>query len=432
MGHHPPSPRGTEVRIVHPLRAVLRAVVRAPGLLRVSPALASFLTRYLLEFPVAEVGGMTFVHSHLPPIDSDAYARFVKLHLRDRIGGPSHAQVAVTARCPQRCPVCYNRDRTGVELDTAEIARVIEDLVSSGAVWIGLTGGEPLLVPELPELVAIGRGRAAMKLFTTGMGATRDLASKLAGAGLSSVSVSLDHWEEAEHDRGRGFPGAWRAAIEGVRTFLATGRLHVGISAVLPRDSMQRPPDIDQLLAFCESLHVHELWLSETKPAVASLWHPALVATEEDRKAVVAYQDRWNERVRRSKRGVTLNYLGHFEGGERFGCNAGRKMVYVDAFGEVSPCVFAPLSFGNVRDGDGGLAKILARMERRFPTEDRCFINRNWPLLERISNGVLPLTVRQSETLVDSVTFRPLSAFNRRYYPARDRRRPEQPEGRTE
>ncbi len=430
MVHHPPSPRGIDVAVVHPLRVALQALIRAPGLLRVRPALASFLTRYMFEFPVTEAGGAMFVHSHLPPIDSDACARFVKLHLVDRIGGPSHAQVAVTARCPQRCPVCYNRDRKGTELDTAEVAGVIEDLVSSGAVWIGLTGGEPLLLPELPELVAIGRGRAAMKLFTTGMGATPALASKLARAGLSSVSVSLDHWDEAEHDRGRGFPGAWRAAIDGIRTFLATGKLHVGVSAVLPRASMQRPSDIDGLLAFCESLHVHELWLSETKPAVPSLWHHALVATEEDRKAVVAYQDRWNERVRRSKRGVTLNYLGHFEGGERFGCNAGRKMVYVDAFGEVSPCVFAPLSFGNVRDA-GGLSAILARMERRFPTEDRCFVNRNWPLLERISTGVLPLTLRQSETLMDSVTFRPFSEFNRRYYTARSRRHPDQAAGHT-
>ena len=293
---------------------------------------------------------------------------------------PSHAQVAVTHACPQRCAVCYNRDRNGTPLDAREVRAAIGDLIDAGVVWLGLTGGEPLLRRDLPELVALGGGRCEMKLFTTGMGVTPRVAEELADAGLGSVSVSIDHWDESVHDEGRGYPGAWRAAVGAIETFLATGRLHVGVSAVLPRDALRGTEAVEQLLAFAGTLGVHEVWLSETKPALASLWDSALVLTEDERRAVAEFQDRWNARVRRERHGVTLNFLGHFEGAEQFGCNAGRKMVYVDPFGEVSPCVFLPCSLGNVRERP--LRDIIADMWRRFPSEDRCFANRNWPLVK--------------------------------------------------
>jgi MoaA/NifB/PqqE/SkfB family radical SAM enzyme len=404
-------------RPVGPLTALVRTLAAAPAVLRVPPRLSAFLARYLSTFPLVDVGGRLVLHSHLPALDSPAYARFVRLHLLDRIEGPSHAQVAVTHACPQRCPVCYNRDRGGDPLHVDEIRRVIEDLIGAGVTWLGLTGGEPLLRRELTALVALGRGRAEMKLFTTGMGATRQRAEELADAGLGSVSVSLDHCDEAANDAGRGYPGAWRAAVSAIDAFLATGRLHVGISAVLPRDALQGSGAIGRLLELAGRLGVHELWLSEAKPAVPSLWDPALVLPEEERLAVAAFQDRWNARVRREKRGVTLNYLGHFEGAGQFGCNAGRKMVYVDPFGDVGPCVFLPCSAGNVRERP--LGEILGDMWRRFPSGDRCFANQNWAVLRDCSGGVLPMPPARTAAMLDRIERRPLSAFNDRYYGAR-------------
>ncbi|RPJ66890.1 MAG: radical SAM protein [Acidobacteria bacterium] len=402
------------MRFVHPLVALARALVAAPRLLSVRPSLNAFLAGYFRKFPVSEVGGRLILHSHLPPIDSPAYARFVRLHLVERRQAPSHAQVAVTAACPQRCLVCYNRDRQGVALDPLELRRVVSGLVESGVVWLGLTGGEPLLRPDLPDLVALARGRCAVKLFTTGMGVTKELARSLRNAGLFSVSVSIDHWDAVIHDRGRGFPGAWRHAVEAVKDFLEAGGLHVGISAVLPREMICRTDVIERVLAFAQELGVDELWLSEAKPAVASLFDEKLVLAEDERRAIADWQDRWNDRVRRAGRGVILNYLGHFEGAEHFGCNAGRKMIYVDPFGEVSPCVFTPFSLGNVRERP--LADLVADMWRRFPTEGRCFMNRNWPLVAAASGGRLPLTRDASLAMLSKVRFGPPSAFNRRYF----------------
>ncbi len=171
--------------------------------------------------------------------------------------------------------------------------------------------------------------------------------------------------------------------------------------------------EIDRLMAFAAERGVHEVWLSEAKPTVASLWREDQVLTEEERRGVADYQDRWNARVRAGHTGPTLNYLGHFEGAEQFGCNAGRKMVYVDPFGEVCPCVFTPFSLGNLRDRP--LPAIIEDMAHRFPTGDRCFMNRNWPLVAGLSGGRLPMAYDAGLALADQAEFGGLSAFNARY-----------------
>ncbi len=111
---------------------------------------------------------------------------------------------------------------------------------------------------------------------------------------------------------------------------------------------------------------------------------------------------------------MVINYLGHFEGRENFGCNAGCKMVYVDTFGEVSPCVFLPFSFGNVREGR--LADILRDMRAHFPGEAGCFVNRNYRLLGTGDDGRLPLDRARTVGLLERVKFGPPAEFNRRLY----------------
>jgi MoaA/NifB/PqqE/SkfB family radical SAM enzyme len=220
---------------------------------------------------------------------------------------------------------------------------------------------------------------------------------------MFSVSVSLDHWREEVHDANRGFPGAFATALRAIDIFRNVDGLHVGVSAVLSRD-MIRQGQTEEFLAFLEGLGVHEAWLSELKPSVQAFWNEDNVISDEDRLRLVRLQDRYNKR-----KGMTVNYLGHFEGREHFGCNAGRKMIYVDAFGEVSPCVFTPMTLGNVREKP--LTEIVRDMMGRFPSEGSCFINKNYKLFQAHSGGAAPMPREASLRLLEKVKFGPLSDF---------------------
>jgi MoaA/NifB/PqqE/SkfB family radical SAM enzyme len=392
--------------------ALAKVLAANPSMLRVRPGAGAFMAKYMRGFPAKRFGEDLVLHSHLPPLTSIAYSRFVSHHLVKRKPGPSHAQIGVTNACPQNCEYCYNRGRVGQPMDTSTILRVIDDLREAGVAWLGLTGGEPLLNPHLADIVAHAAPDMAVKMFTTGVGLTLECARDLAEAGLFSVAVSLDHWEPARHDASRRYEGAFQAALEAIAIFEQVPGLHVSVSSVLSRESI-RNGEAEKLISFIASLGVDEAWLSEVKPTVSAFWSEELVITEEERRQLAALQDAHNRAARRSG-GMIINYLGHFEGGENFGCNAGCKMVYVDAFGEVSPCVFLPMSFGNV--GERPLTEILRDMRCRFPGEGRCFINRNYRTLGAVDDMSLPIDRAGTEGLLDGVRFGPSSNFNRRLY----------------
>jgi MoaA/NifB/PqqE/SkfB family radical SAM enzyme len=387
-------------------------------MLRVKPSASLFMARYMSRFPVRRCGDNLVLHSHLPPLTGRAYSRFVSHHLVARRPGPSHAQVGLTNACPQDCEYCYNKQRTGVPMVTAIILSVIDDLRGAGVAWLGLTGGEPLLNRDIVKITAHAATDMAVKLFTTGVGLTAALAADLAAAGLFSVAVSLDHWEPDRHDASRRYPGAFAAALEAIATFKEVPGLHVSVSSVLSREMIQSGK-VEKLLAFLDSLGVDEAWLSELKPSVEDFCSDELVISEDDRRVLARLQDERNQASRRSGRGLTVNYLGHFEGAENFGCNAGCKMVYVDSFGEVSPCVFLPMSFGNVRERP--LQDMLADMRGCFPGEGCCFVNKNYRLLGGAGGGSgrLPLNREATVDMLQRVHFGPPSKFNRRLWGGR-------------
>ncbi len=384
-----------------------RTLRRVPRMARVSPALNLFFLRYIDKFRVKDSAGHWIVHSHLPPLNHPAFARFVDLHLLQRVPGPSHAQIGLTNACPQRCVYCYSRERGGKAMDAETILRVMRELQELGVCWLGLTGGEPLLNPEIARIVAAAARGCAVKLFTTGSTLTREKARELRDAGLFSVSVSLDHWRPEIHDRNRGLNGAYATALNAIRLFREAGGIQVGVSAVVGREMINRG-EVEEFLVFLRGLGVDEAWLCEPKPSVAAFWDEEQVIRPEEHRLLFAIQDRWNRSA-----GMTVNYLGHFESREHFGCNAGHKMVYVDACGEVSPCVFTPMTLGSIHDRP--LKEIFAAMKSRFPSGDLCFINRNFPLIRDAAAGRGFLDAAASQRVAEKAEFGKLAGFFRLY-----------------
>jgi MoaA/NifB/PqqE/SkfB family radical SAM enzyme len=388
---------------------ILKSMAENPQILRAKPSVLWFLIQYMGKFKVKAVDGNYVIHSHLPPLNSPAYRRFIDEHLLPETSGPSHAQVGLTNLCPQRCGYCYNRKRSGTVMTTETIERVIADLKRLGVFWLGFTGGEPLLNRDIVRITERASADCTVKLFTTGCTLTPQLASDLRRAGMLYVSVSLDHWEEAKHDRSRNYEGAYRTALAALEMFRNAG-MHVSVSSVLSR-SMIRNGETEQLIEFLAGLGVHEAWLSEVKPSTPDGWNPEFVIADDDRLILVRLQDRHNR-----EGGITVNYLGHFEGREHFGCTCGDKMVYVDAFGEVGPCVFVPLSHGNVMQEP--LTAIYDRMRRVARASNGCFINRNYGLIRDRFEGTLPLKGRAACEIAEQAAFGPPARFFELHNPA--------------
>ena len=171
---------------------------------------------------------------------------------------------------------------------------------------------------------------------------------------------------------------------------------------------MIRRGQVEEFLEFLQGLGIDEAWLCEAKPAVAAFRDENLVISEAAQSQLARMQNRYNRR-----RGMTVNYLGHFESREFFGCNAGNKMVYIDAGGEVSPCVFTPMTFGNIRDRS--LNEIFSAMKSHFPSDDTCFINKNYHRIGAAGRGRGFLNAAESLQVMRQVEFSRLPDFSRLY-----------------
>ena len=380
-----------------------KAIVKNLQILKAPLPVILFLFNYMQKFKISHVGNNYMIHSHLPPVNSRAYARFINEHLLSKSFGPSHAQIGVTNMCPQNCDYCYNKKRSGIPMDTDMILKTVRELREMGVFWLGLTGGEPLLNHDIVKIIEDASVDCTVKLFTTGCTLTRNLAENMKSAGLCSVSVSLDHWDPEQHDTVRNYKGAYHQALKAIEIFKNVGGIHVGVSAVISK-KMFNSGEVEKFISFLESLGIHEAWLSETKPSIESFWKNSELVTEAEKNKLSALQDRHNRKF-----GMTVNYLGHFESALNFGCNAGHKMISIDPFGEVSPCVFIPMSFGNVKDQS--VRDIWSDMRKKFPSEETCFINRNYGLLKKYYQGKMPMDPEDSARVLDEVFFGQPSRF---------------------
>lgn len=156
----------------------------------------------------------------------------------------------MTRTCNLKCIHCYSNSRNvryEGELTTEEAGAMIDDLAAFGSPVMLFSGGEPLMRPDLPDLArhAVRRGMRAV-ISTNGSLLTRENAAVFREIGLSYIGVSLDGMEDT-HDRFRGTKGAFRAAMDGIRTCRDAG-IKVGVRFTINRHNVADVPAIFDLL----------------------------------------------------------------------------------------------------------------------------------------------------------------------------------------
>jgi radical SAM protein with 4Fe4S-binding SPASM domain len=161
----------------------------------------------------------------------------------------------VTRSCNLSCLHCYaaaSAEKAPDELTADEAKALVLSLTDYKVPVILFSGGEPLLRPDIFELIelTVRRGARAV-LSTNGLLITKETAKKLKKIGLSYVGISLDGLEP-HHDRIRRRSGAFRQALEAVTLSLSAG-LKVGLRLTLTRGNLG---DINGLFDFMEELKI--------------------------------------------------------------------------------------------------------------------------------------------------------------------------------
>lgn len=278
-----------------------------------------------------------------------------------------------TNRCNLACRHCYidaqDREYAG-ELSTAEGKRFIDDLARLSVPVLMFSGGEPLVRSDVLGLGKYAHERGLRPVLSTnGTLITPQAARAIKQAGFAYVGVSLDG-DAATHDLFRGQPGAFGAALTGIRNCVSAG-IKTGVRFTVNKLNWHTLPQIlklveqEQISRFCmyhlvyagraKALAELDTTPDQKRQTIALLVDTALdfaqrgVATEilttdnhADGIYILQYCERYfPERVPEVKE--LLRRHG--------GCSAGGKMANVDPQGNVHACQFwGHQHLGNIRE----------------------------------------------------------------------------------
>ncbi len=131
-----------------------------------------------------------------------------------------------TNECNLRCAHCYQDadDKRSRELTTDEGMRLIDEIAAAGFKIMIFSGGEPLLRPDIFELVEHAAAKGLRPVFgTNGTLLTDEVAMRLAEAGACAMGISVDSLDAAKHDRFRGLERAHELTMAGIESCKRAG-----------------------------------------------------------------------------------------------------------------------------------------------------------------------------------------------------------------
>jgi MoaA/NifB/PqqE/SkfB family radical SAM enzyme/SAM-dependent methyltransferase len=370
----------------------LQQVMRDAPFSKLHPKVAAFLKDYVTHEKVIRFDGKKILNTFFPPYPSPAFdnmaAQFNAIGEVDERSLFS-VTLAVTNRCPYNCWHCYNAGRSQRDVPLEALIETARQLRELNVVNVTLTGGEPLLRPDLEEVIRAFDEKACLSLNTTGAGLTVERARALRDAGLFAIGVSLDSTDPVEHNRMRGRKGAFNTALNALAMASEAG-LYPYIIAVGTHEFIEQDR-FEAFMHFAGTAGAREVHVLEPSASGKLSGHAEVLLRPEEKRQLLDYQ---REVADREDLPILSTFL-YVESAKAFGCGAGLTHLYIDGSGEVCPCNLVPLSFGNVTREP--LVRILDRMGAHFRKPRTCCVGHT--LSPHISAETLPLSPEESERL---------------------------------
>lgn len=173
---------------------------------------------------------------------------------------PVYVQFYITARCNltcQQCNIIYsNADVRECNID--EVKRIADNLAKLGVAIILLTGGEPFVRKDLPEIIKAFSTRGIhVRMQTNGLASEEKIIQAIE-AGGKDISISLDSLRPSIQDQvNGGFNRSWEKAIEVISLFskhLPKDKSFAALGCVLQPDNLK---DIEQVIRFGTKIGWH-------------------------------------------------------------------------------------------------------------------------------------------------------------------------------
>jgi len=333
---------------------------------------------------VACAGDRYFMHLYTPGWPSPAFDRFIENEFI-RLDASASQGVAplrlqcvvmgVTRQCPLRCEHCCEWDVLNQPdvLSVESRLEIVRRFQSLGATQIQFSGGEPLTrADDIAHIMSQAHPGTDFWLLTSGVGLTAARAGGLKRAGLTGVSISLDHWDADAHNRFRGsdraFAWARRAAVCAREAGLA-----VAFSICTTRQTATR----ENLVRYVrDTARLGASFVQILEPrAIGHFAGQDVALRPAQQQMLEAFFNEFN--FRRRHRHMPIIVYQEMAN-RRIGCaGAGMRYAYVDTAGEMHPCPFCRRESGSALD-DNIEQHLAAMVQAGCPS---CATHEHGPLV---------------------------------------------------
>lgn len=247
-------------------------------------------------------------------------------------------EIMLTYGCNASCSFCSCRalvNRAGKILTTEKVKSIIDECAGMNVPVVAFLGGEPLLIKDLPEMIAHTKKRGILPGITTNAGLlTKEKLRELQKAGLGFMSVSIHSTDPKEHDNIVKIENAFEHAVEMLKEAKRLG-IACNIATVFTR-SMFKDGRYKRIVDLARDLNMR-LSVNNFVPASQDdLNNPEMLTYEQNQEL---------EKICKENLFVTMHMTNNFFG---YGCPIGNCYVGLTAYGDALPCFFVPISFGNI------------------------------------------------------------------------------------
>ena len=261
----------------------------------------------------------------------------------------------VTNACNMYCAHCY-RDagcKAEDELSTEQAKKLLTEIKRAGFQIMIFSGGEPLMRPDILELVKFADGLGLFPVFgTNGTLITPQMAKDLKAAGARAMGISLDSLDAAKHDKFRSFPGGWQGAVDGMKNCKAAGLPFQIHTTVMDWNA----PELEDMIDFAVEIgaRAHHFFFLVPTGRAATIEEESLRAEqyEDVLTRIMKKQQTVPIELKPTCAPQFLRIAAELGMKSRFhrGCLAGLSYCIISPKGKVQPCAYLKEYLGDVRD----------------------------------------------------------------------------------
>ena len=261
----------------------------------------------------------------------------------------------VTNACNMYCAHCY-RDagcKAEDELSTVDAKKLLTEIKRAGFQIMIFSGGEPLMRPDILELVKFASDLGLFPVFgTNGTLITPQMARDLKAAGARAMGISLDSLDAAKHDKFRSFPGGWQGAVDGMKNCKAAGLPFQIHTTVMDWNA----PELEDMIDFAVEIgaRAHHFFFLVPTGRAATIEEESLRAEqyEDVLTRIMKKQQTVPIELKPTCAPQFLRIAAELGMKSRFhrGCLAGLSYCIISPKGKVQPCAYLKEYLGDVRE----------------------------------------------------------------------------------